>query len=229
MQKVATKLVAVMEKCGYVQKDGDNKQQKYKYVSEAAVLGKIQPVLVEQKLIAIPKFTIISEREKPTANGAIWQLTTVQCEMNIIDSESGESLTIIALGTGVDPNDKGIAKAQTMAQKYAWLKALQIETGDDPEADGNVDNQTFVSSSSNQTNWEESNKKHVIDTKNDPFFEITRLWNFAGWNINELPEYISKRFAKPQEQINTTEYTTLLKELINYLQGQGKQFENIPF
>lgn len=88
MQKVATKLVAVMEKCGYVQKDGDNKQQKYKYVSEAAVLGKIQPVLVEQKLIAIPKFTIISEREKPTANGAIWQLTTVQCEMNIIDSES---------------------------------------------------------------------------------------------------------------------------------------------
>lgn len=231
MQKVATKLVAVMKKCEYVQKDGDNKQQKYKYVSEAAVLRKIQPLLVEQKLIAIPKFTIISEREKSTANGALWQLTTVQCEMTIIDSESGETLTIIALGTGVDPNDKGIAKAQTMAQKYAWLKALQIETGNDPEADEKTDAQTFVDGANGNTNWNGTQNigVHVVDTRNEPVFELSRLWQFAGWNVNELPDYISKRFDKPKDQVNNTEYTVLLKEQISYLQQQGRKIENMPF
>lgn len=235
MQKIAAKIVAVMEKCSYVQKDGDNKQQKYKYVSEGAVLSKIQPLLVEQKLIAVPKFTVICEKEKPTATGALWQFCTVKCEMTIIDSESGESVVVESLGQGVDPNDKGIAKAQTMAQKYSWLKLLQLETGDDPEKDENTDKQRFVQQAQQinaNPNWcsPVGSTTFVLDTKNPPKAELERLWGFTKWGMEKLPGYI-EGWAKNKgiQQINDTAYTALLRELLDYTKSQGLQIESVPF
>jgi len=238
MQKVAQKIVAVMKKCGYVQKDGDNRQQKYKYVSEAAVLGKIQPLLVEQNLIAVPKFSLLSEREKPTQNGAVWQFCTVKCQMTIIDSESGESVVVESLGQGVDPNDKGIAKAQTMAQKYCWMKLLQLETGDDPEKDETADRQQFTQQAAQPVNtnpfWcaPTDERVFVVDWKNDRLAELERLWMFMEWGDRQkLLQYIHQWMGRNHiAEMTPATYETLLKEQIAYLKQSGIKVEDgLPF
>lgn len=67
------------------------------------------------------------------------KLATVEVTVTLIDAESGETLTLKGLGSGQDPSDKAVAKAQTMALKYAYLASLAIATGDDPEADMHTD------------------------------------------------------------------------------------------
>jgi hypothetical protein len=46
---------------------------------------------------------------------------------------SGEFLIVKAPGVGVDEQDKGPGKALTYATKNAWLKALMLKSGDDPD------------------------------------------------------------------------------------------------
>ncbi|MBR0289704.1 MAG: hypothetical protein IJQ82_12060 [Selenomonadaceae bacterium] len=55
--------------------------------------------------------------------------------ITLLDPDSGETLPIKGLGFGQDAGDKAVAKAQTMAIKYAYLNSLAIATNDDPEAD----------------------------------------------------------------------------------------------
>ena len=143
---IATKILSLMQACEYIQKEAENKEQKYKYVPDAAIMRKINPELVKNKIIAIPEFSVISEKDKPTKSGSVWQFVSVQCVLTLIDAESGEKLTVTSLGSGVDSGDKAVAKAQTMAMKYAWMKLLQVETGDDPEADEQTDKQVFGAS-----------------------------------------------------------------------------------
>lgn len=202
MQSVATKLVQVMQACGYIQKDAENKEQKYKYTAAAAVMRKVNPALVEAKLISIPEFTVISEKEKTTSKGGVWQIVTVQCKLQIVDAESGESITITSLGTGTDPGDKAVAKAQTMALKYAWLTALNIETGDEPEADERTDQAEFT------------NQPAV----NPMYNQLYQQWQQMGWDVNTLPHYLSQRFQKPYSQLTDVELTTMINEANNYLQ-----------
>lgn len=211
MKSIATKLIYVMNDCGYIQKDADNKEQRYKYVSAAAVLEKVNAALVAARVVSIPEYTIVSEKEKSTSRGGIWQLVTVQCKLLLIDADSGESVTIISLGTGTDPGDKAVAKAQTMALKYAWLTALNIETGDDPEADPKTDQQTFT-----QSPPPPPVPAGLPDSVRVQ--EILRLWRGLGWDIDTLPGYLEQRFSKPAIQLTEPELAAIENEARQYYQ-----------
>lgn len=139
MQAIASKLVKIMGACSYVQKDGENKFHKYNYASAANVLEKVNAACVENNVASVVSTKIIGEKEKTTNKGGTEYLVTVEVTLTLIDGDSGESLTAVSLGTGQDPGDKAVAKAQTMALKYAWMTTLNISTGDDPEADESVD------------------------------------------------------------------------------------------
>jgi len=196
---IAEKLVAVMQACGYVQKDSENKQQKYKYVSAAAIADKVNEALVVNRLASMPKFTIVSEKEKATSQGAVWQLVTVSCTLYIVDADSGEFVTVTALGSGTDPGDKAVAKAQTMALKYAWIATLNIATGDDPEADHNTDKQDFTG----------DNRTHLIN-------EINRLWGLLNWNPQQMPSYMEQRCNKPFAEITDADLQAMINEIGQY-------------
>ncbi len=68
----------------------------------------------------LPSPTLLSVQEVTTAKGNTERLATVEVTVTLIDSESGESFTIKGLGSGQDPSDKAIAKAQTIGIKYAY-------------------------------------------------------------------------------------------------------------
>lgn len=139
MQAIASKLVKIMGECDYVQKGGVNKFHNYKYASAADVLEKVNAACVKHNVASVVSSEIIDVAETQTKSGSKERLVTVRTNLLLIDGDSGESLTAVSLGTGQDPGDKAVAKAQTMALKYAWMTTLNISTGDDPEADDSVD------------------------------------------------------------------------------------------
>lgn len=139
MKGIASKLVLIMDECRYAQKDGRNAFHNYRYVSAANILEKVNDACVSHRVASVPSYSIVSTEQKDTAKGGKEYLVTVQCELTIIDADSGEAVTARSLGTGQDAGDKAVAKGQTMALKYAWMSTLNISTGDDPEADQSVD------------------------------------------------------------------------------------------
>lgn len=139
MQKIAKKFVEVMRECSHVAKNGTNSFHQYKYATAADVLEKVNASFTKHSLASVVTPSLLSVQEVSTAKGNIERLATVEVSVMLIDSESGESLTLKGLGSGQDAGDKALAKAQTMAIKYAYLNSLAIATNDDPEADFKTD------------------------------------------------------------------------------------------
>lgn len=139
MQKIAKKFVEVMRECSHVAKNGTNEFHRYKYATAADVLEKVNASLTKHGLASIVSPNLLNMQQVTTAKGNVEQLATVEVVITLIDSESGEILTLKGLGSGQDSSDKSVAKAQTMAMKYAYLNSLAIATSDDPEADFHTD------------------------------------------------------------------------------------------
>ena len=139
MQKIAKKFVEVMRECSHVAKNGTNDYHKYKYVTAADVLEKVNASLTKNGLASVVATNLLGSKEVTTAKGNVEQLATVEVTITLIDSDSGETITLKGLGSGQDPSDKSLAKAQTMGIKYTYLSSLAIATSDDPEADSRTD------------------------------------------------------------------------------------------
>lgn len=234
---VHTKLLNVMAQIGaYVQKDKSNTQQKYTYVSEGAILKKVQPALISNRLIGYPQYTLIEQKDTATAKGAIWQLCTVECRLTIVCADTGASIECVALGQGTDNGDKAIAKAQTQAFKYAWWKLLCLETGDDPEADTETDRQEFgkqVDSLISHRNAVVDNPLYTVNLESpNPMNDLIKIWEINNWNPADLNGYICNRFKKGLPEISAMELRALLKELFNYSVQLGINIHDdntIPF
>ncbi len=151
MQKIAKKFVEVMCECSHVAKNGTNEYHRYKYATAADVLEKVNTSLTKHGLASVVTPNLLNMQQVTTAKGNVEQLATVEVVITLIDSESGETLTLKGLGSGQDSSDKSIAKAQTMSIKYAYLNSLAIATNDDPEADRHIDEVMHPKTANNPT------------------------------------------------------------------------------
>ena len=139
MNKIAEKLVKIMAECAYIQKLGTNDFHRYRYATAADVMEKVNAALVKYGVAAIATPELYDFRDVTNSKGTVEHLATVRTTLTLIDAESGESVSVVGLGSGQDVGDKAIMKAQTAALKYAYMLSLAISTGDDPEADSEVD------------------------------------------------------------------------------------------
>lgn len=139
VKKITSKLVKVMEEVSHVQKNGTNEFHKYQYATAADVLEKVNEALCKNKICSVAKASLISLDHVTNAKGNQEHLATVQMNIRLIDSESGEYIDIAGLGNGQDSGDKAVMKAETASIKYAYMMAFNISTGDDPEADVRTD------------------------------------------------------------------------------------------
>lgn len=129
MKQVLQALINAAKEVSYVQKKGYNDFQKYSYATEADVLEVVRPALLNHGVMMIPTVETVMHDEQGNTH------ITVRYD---VYHESGETLSFVMAGSGNDRNskgvgDKGIYKALTGCNKYAYLKALGLSTGDDPE------------------------------------------------------------------------------------------------
>ena len=123
------RLHAIMEDVSYVQKENKKVNNQYTFVSHDAVTSKVRPSLLKHGVLVIPSYFDISVDGNRT-----------NCSMSItfinIDKPDDKiEIPCAGFGQGIDPQDKGAGKAMSYAYKYALLKVLGLETGDDPERD----------------------------------------------------------------------------------------------
>lgn len=137
--KIAKKLVNVMNECGHIAKNGLNSYHQYKYATAEDVLLKVNTALTKNKIASVVIPEIASMVDVTNLKGNTEHLVTVNVQIKLIDSESGECVDLFGIGSGQDAGDKAVMKAQTAAIKYAYMMSLCIATGDDPEADTKTD------------------------------------------------------------------------------------------
>lgn len=122
------KLLKVMEQCGHISRDSYNSEVKYPYVSAAKVNDAVNRALLEVGIATTAESELVDIRE---VAGQI--LATVAVKITLTDGN--ETFTIKGIGSGLDIGDKSVAKAQTMAVKYAWKNSLLIvDSSDEPDA-----------------------------------------------------------------------------------------------
>ena len=137
--KIAKKLVNVMIECGHIAKNGLNSYHQYKYATAEDVLLKVNTALTKNKIASVVIPEIASMVDVTNLKGNTEHIVTVNVQIKLIDSESGECVDLFGIGSGQDAGDKAVMKAQTAAIKYAYMMSLCIATGDDPEADTKTD------------------------------------------------------------------------------------------
>lgn len=127
-RNIAQRISAVMGEVDYVQKQQPKDNgMKYSYVSHDAVTAKVRPLLHKHGVVCYPRDLHVTQSGNRTE-----AVFSVRFE-NIDDR--ADYIDVATFGYGVDGQDKGPGKAMSYGMKYAYLKVLGLETGDDPDND----------------------------------------------------------------------------------------------
>lgn len=120
------RLAAVMAEVSYIQKE--RKQgMNYTIVSHDAVTAKVRPALLKHGIVYFP----VRCEHQHNGNRAECSLT-----VRFVNVDKPEDFfDVQTFGYGIDAQDKGPGKAMSYAVKYALLKSLGLETGDDPDTE----------------------------------------------------------------------------------------------
>lgn len=86
MQKIAKKFIEVMKECSHVVKNGTNDFHKYKYVTAADVLEKVNTSLTKHGLASVVATNLLNTKEVTTAKGNKEQLVTVEVTVTLMNT-----------------------------------------------------------------------------------------------------------------------------------------------
>lgn len=123
-RNIAQRINAAMAEVDYIQKEKKSGMN-YSIVSHDAVTAKVRPILQAHGVVYYPRDIMVTQNGNRTE-----ALFTVRFE-NIDDRT--DYIDVATIGYGVDQQDKGPGKAISYGVKYALLKVLGLETGDDPD------------------------------------------------------------------------------------------------
>lgn len=123
------RLAKAMATITYIQKE-KKAGMRYSIVSHDAVTAKVRPALLEAGIVYYPVATMTAQTGNRTEAHMTIRFVNVDDPADHFDVQS--------FGYGIDDQDKGPGKAMSYAVKYALLKTLGLETGDDPDLDQDV-------------------------------------------------------------------------------------------
>ena len=130
------KLNKVREAVSYVQKDKKVDGANYMAVTHDAVTALVRPELVAQGIIVFPTLVVgkVVETGTSTAKGVPFIRYEGTYDIAFVNADSPEDRVTLRLEShAVDQGDKAPGKAISYAVKYALLKLLSLETGEDDE------------------------------------------------------------------------------------------------
>ncbi|WP_225419185.1 ERF family protein [Lacticaseibacillus songhuajiangensis] len=127
-QRLLLKLIAASRSIKSVDKDGENKFQKYHFQSEGAIKAAVKPALEANGIQIIPSYVITDQRQA----GKNW---IVDVMGSFVITDGIEHITCTMPASGADTLEKATVKACTTAQKYLYKQLFNISDNDtDPDA-----------------------------------------------------------------------------------------------
>jgi hypothetical protein len=149
---IAQRIAAVMGEVDYVQKE-KKQGMNYSIVSHDAVTAKVRPLLHKHGVIYYPRGLQVQQNGNRTEAVFMVRFENIDDRTDYIDVET--------IGYGVDPQDKGPGKAISYGVKYALLKVLGLETGDDPD--------TVQDDRANHEAGPVTRQQKIAEHRDDPF------------------------------------------------------------
>jgi hypothetical protein len=136
MTSLAKKLSEVGKDIGWgIPKDGRNDAQRYDFTSASAVKIRVGPPLAARGIAVCSGVEVIQVDDVTSAKGTQFQRVLARVTLTFVDGDTGETLSSQGIGSGMDSGDKAAMKAQTAAEKYAYVSAFTLAMGEDPERD----------------------------------------------------------------------------------------------
>jgi hypothetical protein len=126
-----------MSDVGQIERDRkiDGGGARYAYLSDDAVVAKVQASMARNGLALVPETMAIIDHPVVKSGQGDKQRETVGVRILVewrLHHETG-SVSLATIGEGNDSGDKGANKAMTAARKYAMRLAFSIASGDDPD------------------------------------------------------------------------------------------------
>jgi len=131
------KIAAVAGAIETIDKDGKNKDKGYRYATPAGVMLAVKPLMNSHNLAIVPHLveTNVVDTGRASQGGASYLMTYIKVHYHILDGETGEEMVVPwEAQAGTYGDDKGIAKAQTIALRTFLIQLFQIPT-EDPDTD----------------------------------------------------------------------------------------------
>jgi hypothetical protein len=164
---ILQRLAAVQGELDYIQKDKP-KGMTYSIVSHDKVTAAVRPLMVKYGVLYYPSGM------RATQDG---NRTEVQMTVTFVNvDDKTDYLDVATIGYGIDTQDKGPGKAMSYCVKYALLKTLGLETGDDPDQDQDVKHEADKPKASKATSREDFDRL-VKEIRN-----MTSLAALVAWN-----------------------------------------------
>jgi hypothetical protein len=133
--KLFAKIAAVMSEVRTLEKTGENKFDKYSYVTADAIAIKVGGIMAKHKLALLPSLISVETGEYTTQKGGTNFRTVAHFQMTLACGETGATWTSQWSGEAIDRSDKSISKAAVSAVKYFLLKTFLLAGGDEEDAD----------------------------------------------------------------------------------------------
>ena len=127
------KLSKISDEIGKLVKDGENKFQKYTYLSVDGVYEAVRPLLAKYEVFVSSKIIECNTEHVPKIDGKIQFYATVWIEYTFHSGD--ETLSTHNYGSAMDSSDKASTQAMRACHKYAYIQAFNISSGDkDPDS-----------------------------------------------------------------------------------------------
>lgn len=175
---------------GVLQKEGENKFDKYKYFSEAQYKMLFTQLFsecgLELKFNEVDYLTF--EGTEKQANGRMSKI-----EFCLIDVDTGFYETTVITGEGIDKGDKAGYKAYTGALKYYLANTFMVATGDDVEKESpsNFKMNTVVEKKATPNQIKELAKVYTGDNLKK-LLEVNKIERLEDIPMTKASELIAK-------------------------------------
>lgn len=183
---------------GAIAKNGYNTHFNYSYMASPDVLREVREALIHAGLVFIPNMRNVTR----TGN-----ITTVEMAFTFVDVVTGESVTMLWTGEGLDSQDKGIGKAVTSATKYFLIKTFLIPDASEPDADADGKSESKATKK-NPPKQEQKAVAVVTPPSKEAYEKACLVKTPRGLDIGNLTEAQLSTLIGSKDQTFTNEQKT---------------------
>lgn len=210
--KLMAKMAEVIKVTGNVAKKGTNKDQGYKFATHSDIIEELRKHIAEKGLFILPKPDSYDITEIQSRSGTKGALITMKMDFEIIDTETGYSITVKWFGQGMDYGDKAMYKSYTGALKYFLLDTFMISTGDDPEAT------EAEPARAPKASYNAQPKAPSAPIQQPPMTEeqkakIAELLPKKGKTMDDVEDYAKRAYKKSYAEWTTAQANAFIKKL----------------